>query len=65
MLLNVRQVSEELNISVGMVWKLIRGGALPPTRIGTRVLIRRQALIRFIMRASRQPSAGPVKTGTE
>lgn len=53
---NIAEVASELRVSPQTVRRLIYSGRLPAVRIGRRVLVRRQALVRFIMRASRQPS---------
>jgi excisionase family DNA binding protein len=53
MLLSVVAAASELAVSVSKVRTLIRSGALPTVRIGRRVLIRSQALERFVRDAER------------
>jgi excisionase family DNA binding protein len=60
MLLSVVAAARELAVSVSKVRTLIRSGALPTVRIGRRVLIRSQALERFVRDAERGRTGIPV-----
>lgn len=45
---NVREASKALGISHTQVHRLVRGGALPAIRLGSRVLIARDALAAYV-----------------
>jgi excisionase family DNA binding protein len=61
-LLTIREAAAELRVSKTTVLRLLAGGitnmpALPSIRLGRRVLIRRESLVRFTAQAERVNSA--------
>ena len=58
MLLSVVATASELAVSVSKVRSLISTGVLPTVRIGRRVLIRSEALERFVREAERGKGTG-------
>jgi excisionase family DNA binding protein len=46
--LSYRQAQEETGLSRGTLWKLIGSGKVPAAKVGTRVLIDREGLDRYL-----------------
>jgi excisionase family DNA binding protein len=64
MLLNVTAAAKELGLGVSTLRALIRRGALPTVRLGRRVLIRLEALERFVRDAERGKRTGIPVSGS-
>jgi len=54
MLLNVPSASRELNVGYSTLRKWIKEGRVPIVRLGRRVLVRPEALQRFVREAERR-----------
>jgi len=56
-LLNKEQVMKYLNVSQTIFYKLVNSGTLPSVRLGTRLLVRRSSLEKYLERVETKKRA--------
>jgi len=65
MLLTVREVSERLNVSLGLVYKLIQQGSLRVHRINSSLRISEEQLQEYLTTAAEEPAMVEVGVTTK